>query len=87
MPKNVGSIKTCSAEYPVGVGCSRLGLKPECAGFFQQRFPWLLRHTEEQQYSKTAVYAATIQLCSFGVVLMSCIHVVRSALQYSACRV
>ena len=27
MPKNVGSIKTCSAEYPVGVGSSRLVLK------------------------------------------------------------
>ena len=32
MPKNVGSIKTCSAEYPVGVGSSRLVLK--CAFCF-----------------------------------------------------
>ena len=34
MPKNVGSIKTCSAEYPVGVKSSRLVLKSECAVFF-----------------------------------------------------
>ena len=32
MPKNVGSIKTCLAEYPVGVGSSRLVLK--CAFVF-----------------------------------------------------
>ena len=50
MPKNVGSIKTCSAEYPVGVGSSRLELKSECAVFFfQQSFFWLFRHTEELQ--------------------------------------
>ena len=47
MPKNVGSIKTCSAEYPVGVGSSRLVLKCAYFFFFQQSFLWLLRHTEE----------------------------------------
>ena len=67
MPKNVGSIKTCSAEYPVGVGSSRLVLK--CAFcffvcfFFNRAFSGCYAILKNYNNSETAVYAATIQLC------------------------
>ena len=62
MPKNVGSIKTCSAEYPVGVGSSRLVLK--CAFFFSNRaFSGFYAILKNYNNSETAVYAAAIQLC------------------------
>ena len=65
MSKNVGSIKTCSAEYPVGVGSSRLELKSECAVFFffNRAFSGCFAILKNYNNSETAVYVATIQLC------------------------
>ena len=79
---------TCS----VGVESSRSGLKSECADIFHQSFLWLLRHTDEPQRGRNSCLwlQSRSVLSSFGVVLMSCrvnFHVVRSALQYSACRI
>ena len=76
----------------VGVESSRLGLKSECADIFHQSFLWLLRHTDEPQRGRNSCLwlQSRSVLSSFGVVLMSCranSHVVRSALQYSACRI
>ena len=76
----------------VGVDSSRLGLKSECADSFHQIFLWLLRHTDEPQrgWNSCLWLQSRSVLSSFGVVLMSCranSHVVRSALQYSACRI
>ena len=75
----------------VGVEGSRSGLKSECADIFHQSFLWLLRHTDEPQRGRNS--CLWLQSCSvlssFGAVLMFCrvnFHVVRSALQYSACR-
>ena len=75
----------------VGVESSRSGLKSECADIFHQSFLWLLRHTDEPQRGRNS--CLWLQSCSvlssFGAVLMFCrvnFHVVRSALQYSACR-
>ena len=53
---------------------------------------WLLRHTDEPQKGRNSCLCLQSRsvLSSFGVVLMSCrvnFHVVRSALQYSACRI
>ena len=63
MPKNVGSIKTCSAEYPVGVGSSRLVLKCAFFFFFNRAFSGFYAILKNYNNSETAVYAATIQLC------------------------
>ena len=76
----------------VGVEGSRSGLKSECADIFHQSFLWLLRHTEEPQKGRNSCLwrQSRSVLSSFGVVLISCrvnFHVVRSALQYSACRI
>ena len=76
----------------VGVESSRSGLKSECADIFHQSFLWLLRHTDEPQRGRNSCLwlQSRSVLSSFGVVLMSCrvnSHVVRSALQYSACRI
>ena len=76
----------------VGVESSRLGLKSKYADIFRQSFRWLLCHTDEPQRGRNSclwLQSRTV-LISFGVVLMSCrvnFHVVRSALQYSACRI
>ena len=75
----------------VGVESSRSGLKSECADIFHQSFLWLLRHTDEPQKGRNSCLwlQSSSVLSSFGVVLMSCrvnFHVVRSTLQYSACR-
>ena len=94
MPKNVGSIKTCSAEYPVGVGSSRLELKSECAVFFFSTELFLV----VSPYWRITIIAKQLfmwlqsssVLSSFGVVLMPCkvnVHEVRSTLQYYACRI
>ena len=69
----------------VGVESSRLKLKSECADFSV-----LLRHSDEPQRGRNSRLQSRSVLSSFGVVLMSCkvnCHVVRSALQYSACRI
>ena len=75
----------------VGVESSRSGLKSEYADIFNQSFLWLLRILTSPKNGETAVYGQSRSvLSSFGVVLMSCrvnSHVVRSALQYSACRI
>ena len=68
------------------------GLKSECADIFHQSFLWLLRHTDEPQKGQNSCLSLQSRsvLTSFGVVLMSCridFHVVRSTLQYSACRI
>ena len=67
-------------------------LKSECADIFHQSFLWLLRHTDEPQKGRNSCLwlQSRSVLSSFGVVLMSCrvnFYVVRSALQYSACRI
>ena len=64
----------------------------ECADIFHQSFLWLLRHTDEPQKGRNSCLWPQSRpvLSSFGVVLMSCkvnVHVVRSALQCSACRI
>ena len=75
----------------VGVRSSRSGLKSECADIFSSEPDlWLLRHTDEPQRGRNSCLwlQSRSVLSSFGVVLMSCrvnFHVVRSALQYSAC--
>ena len=76
----------------VGFESSRSGLKSECADIFHQSFLWLLRHTDEPQRGRNNCLwlQSRSVLSSFGVVLMSCrvnFHVVRSALQWSACRI
>ena len=76
----------------VGVESSRSGLKSECADVFHQNFLWLLRHTDEPRKGRNSCLwlQSRSVLSSFGVVLMSCkvnFHVVRSELQYSACRI
>ena len=76
----------------VGVESSRLGLKSECADISHQGFLWLLRHTDKPQSVRNSCLWLQYRsvLSSFGVVLMSCkvnFHIVRSALQYSACRI
>ena len=76
----------------VGVEGSRSGLKSACADIFHQSFLWLLRHTDEPQRGRNSCLwlQSRSELSSFGVVLMSCrvnFHVVRSTLQYSACRI
>ena len=68
------------------------GLKSECADIFHQSFLCLLRHTDEPQEGRNScLWLQSLSvLSSFGVVLMSRrvnVHVVRSALQYSACRI
>ena len=68
------------------------GLKSECADILHQSFLWLLRHTDEPQkgWNSCLWLQSRSVVCSFGVLLMSCrvkLHVVRSALQYSACRI
>ena len=59
---------------------------------FCTRAFWLLRHTDEPQRGRNSCLwlQSRSVLSSFCVVLMSCrvnFHVVRSALQYSACRI
>ena len=76
----------------VGVEGSRSGLKSECADIFHQSFLWLLRHTDEPQKGRNSCLwlQSRSVFSSVGVVLMSCkinFHVVRSALQYSACKI
>ena len=76
----------------VVVESSRSGLKSECADIFHHSFLWLLRHTDEPQKGRNSFLWLQFRsvLSSFGVVLMSFrvnFHVVRSALQYSACRI
>ena len=68
------------------------GLKTECANIFRQSFFWLLRHTDEPQKGRNSCLwlKSRSVLSSFGVVLMSRrvnVYVVRSALQYSGCRI
>ena len=69
------------------------GIKSERADIFHQsRFLWLLRHTDVPQKGRNSCLWLQSRpvLSSFAVVLMSCrvdFHVVRSALQYSACRI
>ena len=62
------------------------------ADIFHQSFLWLLRHNDEPQKGRNSCLwlQSHSVLSSFGVVLMSCrvnFHVVRSALQYSVCRI
>ena len=76
----------------VGVESSRSGLKSECADIFHQSFLWLLRHTDEPQKGRNSCLwlQSRSVFSSVGVVLMSCkihFHVVRSPLQYSACKI
>ena len=79
---------TCS----VGVESSRSGLKSECADIFHQSFLWSLHHADEPQKGPNSCLQLQSRSVfgSFGVALMSCrvnFHVVRSALQYCACRI
>ena len=76
----------------VGVKSSGSGLKIRVRGYFYQSFLWLLPHTDEPQRGRNSCLRLQSRsvLSSFDVVLMSCrvnFHVVRSALQYSACRI
>ena len=65
----------------------------ECAdNFSSEPDLWLLRHTDEPQRGRNSCLWLQYRsvLSSFGVVLMSCrvnFYVVRSTLQYSACRI
>ena len=76
----------------VGVEGSGPGLKIRVRGYFSSELIlWLLRYTDEPQKGRNS--CLWLQSCSvlssFGAVLMFCrvnFHVVRSALQYSACR-
>ena len=75
----------------VGVESSGSGLKIIVRGYFASEFS-LLRHTDEPQKERNSCLWLQTRyvLSSFGVLLMSCrvkFHVVRSALQYSACRI
>ena len=75
----------------VGVESSGSGLKIIVRGYFASEFSLLLRHTDEPQKGRNSCLWLQTRyvLSSFGV-LMSCrvnFHVVRSALQYSACRI
>ena len=75
-----------------GVESPRSGPKSEWGDIFHQSFLWLLRHTDEPQRGRNSCLwlQSRSVLSSFGVVLMSCrvnFHVVRSALQCSACRI
>ena len=76
----------------VGVESSGSGLKIIVRGYFASEFSLLLRHTDEPQKGRNSCLWLQTRyvLSSFGVLLMSCrvnFHVVRSALQYSACRI
>ena len=77
----------------VGVEGSGLGLKIRVRGYFSSELIlWLLGHTDEPQKGQNSCLwlQSRSVLNSFGAVLMSCrvyFHVVRSALQYSACRI
>ena len=69
----------------------QVGLKIIVRGYFASEFS-LLRHTDEPQKGRNSCLWLQTRyvLSSFGVLLMSCrvkFHVVRSALQYSACRI
>ena len=60
--------------------------------YFASEFSLLLRHTDEPQKGRNSCLWLHTRyvLSSFGVLLMSCrvkFHIVRSALQYSACRI
>ena len=75
----------------VGVESSGSGLQIIVRGYFASEFS-LLRHTDEPQKGRNSCLWLQTRyvLSSFGVLLMSCrvkFHVVRSALQYSACRI
>ena len=64
----------------------------QSARIFCTRAFWLLRHTDEPQRGRNSCLwlQSRSVLSSFGVLLMSCrvnFHVVRSALQYSACKI
>ena len=77
---------TCS----VGVESSGSGLKLECADIFHHSFLWSLHHADEPQKGPNSCLWPQSRsfFGSFGVALMYCrvnFHVVRSALQYSAC--
>ena len=76
----------------MGVESSRSGLKIRVRRYFSPEFSVLLRHTDEPLRGRNSclLLQSRSVLSSFGVVLMSCrvnFHVVRSALQYSACRI
>ena len=76
----------------VGVESSGSGLKIIVRGYFASEFFLLLPHTDEPQKGRNSCLWLHTRyvLSSFGVLLMSCtvnFHVVRSALQYSACRI
>ena len=76
----------------VSVRSSRPGLKSECADIFHlSLISGCYAILTSPKKGETAVYGYNrAVLSSFGVVLMSCrvnFHVVRSALQYSACRI
>ena len=75
----------------VGVESSGSGLEIIVRGYFASEFS-LLRHTDEPKKGRNSCLWLQTRyvLSSFGVLLMSCrvkFHVVRSALQYSACRI
>ena len=76
----------------VGVESSGSGLKIIVRVYFASEFSLLLRHTDEPQKGRNSCLWLHTRyvLSSSGVFLMSCrvnFHVVRSALQYSACRI
>ena len=64
----------------VGVKSSGSGLKSECAdNFSSEPDLWLLRHTDESHRGRNSCLWLQSRSVNF--------HVVRSALQYSACRI
>ena len=74
------------------VGVRSSGSKTRMRGYFSSEPDlWLLRHTDEPLRGRDSCpWLQSRCLSSFGVVLMSCrvnFHEVRSALQYSACRI
>ena len=76
----------------VGVESSGSGLKIRVRGYFASELSLLLRHADGPQKGRNSCLwlQSRSVLSSFGVLLMSCrvkFHVVRSALQYSACRI
>ena len=76
---------------PLCVLWGKNGLRDEC-GVESEPDLWFLHHTEEPQRGRNSCLCLQSRsvLGSFGIVLMSCrvdFHVVRSALQYSACRI
>ena len=70
----------------------KISPKIDGVDILHQSFLWFLRHTDEPQKGRNSCQwlQSRSVLSSFGVLLMSCrvnFHVVRSALQYSACTI